>query len=145
MFISHRGPDTKTGFVGYLYEALKARGLLTFLDCRSIEVGEDAWRSIENAIKSSKIAIVVFSEGFASSSWCLKELDAILDTPGMEVHVVFYKVRPSEVRHIESGQLKNAFEKLSERHEKSVIEHWKRRLEEASQIMGWELPCDSRR
>lgn len=42
VFISHRGPNTKTGFVSYFYEALKANGLQTFLDCESIDKGEDA-------------------------------------------------------------------------------------------------------
>lgn len=88
--------------MSFLYEALKASGLQTFLDCRSIDMGEDAWGSIENAIKKSQIAVVVFSERYTESPWCLRELDAILDTPEIKVQTIFYNVHPSEVRHPES-------------------------------------------
>ena len=140
VFISHRGPDTKTGFVSYLRKDLEAAGLQPFLDCRSIDMGEKSWESIENAIKRTPVAVVVFSESFAASEWCLRELDVMLGSPGVKVLPVFYNVRPGEVRFPGSGQLKDGFEKLSRRHDETVIERWRGRLEEASKIMGWEHP-----
>lgn len=108
-------------------------------------MGEDAWGSIENAIKKSQIAVVVFSERYTESPWCLRELDAILDTPEIKVQTIFYNVHPSEVRHPESGSLKDGFEKLEKRHDRANIDRWKKRLQEASEIMGWEHPCDCTR
>jgi len=62
VFLSHRGPDTKTGFVGFLYKDLKRHGLQPYLDCKSILTGEGCWESIKDAIKNTPIAVVVFSE-----------------------------------------------------------------------------------
>ncbi|KAG0619371.1 hypothetical protein M758_4G134900 [Ceratodon purpureus] len=138
VFISHRGPDTKTGFVSFLHRDLEAAGLLPFLDCKSIDIGEDSWECIEHAIRKTPIAVVVFSESFAQSKWCLRELHVMLHTPSVKVLPVFYKVRPSEVRFPESGQLKDGFQKLIGRHDKIVIEQWRADLEQASKLMGWE-------
>ncbi|KAG0579831.1 hypothetical protein KC19_4G127000 [Ceratodon purpureus] len=138
VFISHRGPDTKTGFVSFLHRDLEAAGLVPFLDCKSIDIGEDSWECIEHAISKTPIAVVVFSESFAQSEWCLRELHVMLHTPSVKVLPVFYKVRPSEVRFPESGQLKDGFQKLIGRHDKIVIEQWRADLEQASKLMGWE-------
>ncbi|KAG0626223.1 hypothetical protein M758_2G112100 [Ceratodon purpureus] len=85
VFMSHRGPDTKTGFVGFLYEGLEAAGLRPFLDCESIDKGQTSWACIEHAIKTTPIALVIFSESFAQSEWCLKELHLLLKTPGVKI------------------------------------------------------------
>ncbi|KAG0588041.1 hypothetical protein KC19_2G211000 [Ceratodon purpureus] len=138
VFISHRGPDTKTGFVSFLHRDLEAAGLLPFSDCKSIDMGEDSWECIEDAIRKTPIAVVVFSESFAQSEWCLRELHVMLHTPSVKVLPVFYKVRPSEVRFPESGQLKGGFQKLVGRHDKNSIEQWRADLEQASKLMGWE-------
>ncbi|KAG0619290.1 hypothetical protein M758_4G129200 [Ceratodon purpureus] len=138
VFISHRGPDTKTGFVSFLHRDLEAAGLLPFLDCKSIDMGEDSWECIEHAIRKTPIAVVVFSESFAQSEWCLRELHVMLHTPSVKVLPVFYKVRPSEVRFPESGQLKKKIQELIGRHDKNSIEQWRADLEQASKLMGWE-------
>ncbi|KAG0583131.1 hypothetical protein KC19_3G111900 [Ceratodon purpureus] len=138
VFISHRGPDTKTGFVSFLHKDLVAAGLRPFLDCKSIDVGDDCWENIEHAIKKTPIAVVVFSERFTQSEWCLRELHLILHTPSVQMLPVFYNLRPSEVRFPESGQLKDGFEKLSSRYEKDVIAEWRADLVQASNVMGWE-------
>ncbi|KAG0600590.1 hypothetical protein M758_11G045700 [Ceratodon purpureus] len=138
VFISHRGPDTKTGFVSFLHRDLEAAGLLPFLDCKSIDIGDDSWECIEHAIRKTPIAVVVFSESFAQSEWCLRELHVMLHTPSVKVLPVFYKVRPSEVRFPESGQLKDGFQKLIGRHDKNIIEQWRADLDQASKLMGWE-------
>ncbi|KAG0568470.1 hypothetical protein KC19_6G021500 [Ceratodon purpureus] len=146
VFISHRGPDTKSGFVGFLYKDLVAAGLQPFLDCKSIDIGDDSWDCIEHAIKRTPLALVVFSESFAQSEWCLRELHVMLHTPSVKVLPVFYNVRPSEVRFPESGRLKDGFEKLASRHHHSnIIEQWRADLDQASKIMGWEHSPDNRR
>ena len=81
--------------------------------------------------------MVIFSERFAASEWCLRELDVILATSGVKVLPVFYNVQPSEVRYPESGQLKDGFEKLSSRHDKTGIEKWRGNLETTSKFMGY--------
>ena len=138
VFLSHRGPDTKTGFVGFLSEGLKAAGLRPFLDCEAIDKGRDAWTCIDHAIKTTPVAVVIFSESFAESEWCLKELHAMLETSGVQVLPVFYKVQPCEVSYPEKGPLAGGFEKLKQRHDGTVIEQWREDLRKASKLNGWE-------
>ena len=117
---------------------MSAVGLRAFLDCKSIDMGEDSWDCIEHAIKGSPIAVVVFSESFADSVWCLRELHAMLHMSCVTVLPVFYNVQPWEVRFPEKGQLKEGFEKLCGRYPKAVIDGWREDLGHASKLMGWE-------
>ena len=121
-----------------MYKDLKVVGLRPFLDCKSIDIGEDCWERIEHAIKKAPVAVVIFSESFTQSVWCMRELDVMLHSPGTTVLPIFYDVRASEVRFPESGRLKDGFEKLSGRHKKVVIEGWRANLQQASTLMGWE-------
>ena len=117
---------------------MEAAGLQPFLDYKTIDVCDDCWERVEAIIKKTPIAVVIFSQGFSQSAWCIRELDVMLHSPGTKVLPIFYDVRASEVRFPESGQLKDGFEKLSGRHDKAVIEGWRADLEEASKLMGWE-------
>ncbi|KAG0589755.1 hypothetical protein KC19_1G045400 [Ceratodon purpureus] len=139
VFISHRGPDTKTGFVSFLYKGLEAAGLVPFLDCKSIDKGQDAWKCIDHAIKTTPIALVIFSKSFVQSEWCMKELHLALSNPGVKVLPVFYRIQPCEVNFPEKGQLATGFEKLKQRHDETLIEQWREDLRKASKLNGWEL------
>ena len=74
VFLSFRGEDTRLGFVGHLYNALCQRGINTFID-NNLQRGEEISVKLLKVIESSKISIIVFSENYASSSWCLDELE----------------------------------------------------------------------
>ncbi|KAI4353225.1 hypothetical protein L6164_002191 [Bauhinia variegata] len=79
VFLSFRGKDTRTGFTGNLYNALCQRGIHTFIDDAQLRRGEEITPSLVKAIEESRIAIVVFSENYASSRFCLEELVKIID------------------------------------------------------------------
>ena len=145
VFLSHRGPNTKRGFVGFLSKGLKDAGLRPFLDCEAIDKGQHGWTRIDHAIKTTPVAVVIFSESFAESEWCLKELHAMLETPGVQVLPVFYKVRPCDLSHLETGQMAGGFEKLKQRHDATVIEQWKEDLKTASKLIGWEYKVTDQR
>ena len=54
------------------------------------------------AIEGSQIAIVVFSKSYTESTWCLRELEKVIEcneTYGQSVLPVFYNIDPSVVRH----------------------------------------------
>ncbi|CAJ2633885.1 unnamed protein product [Trifolium pratense] len=78
IFISFRGKDTREIFTNHLYEALCKEGFETFIDDEALEGGSPIDKLLE-AIEESRFAIVVLSENFADSKWCLKELVKILD------------------------------------------------------------------
>jgi len=93
--------DTRYGFTGNLYKALCDRGIHTFIDDEDLQSGEEITPALQKAIEESRIAIVVLSQNYASSSFCLDELATILHchTQGLLVIPLFYKVNPSDVRH----------------------------------------------
>ncbi|KAK2970803.1 hypothetical protein RJ640_001170 [Escallonia rubra] len=137
VFLSFRGEDTRKTFTDHLYTALVQAGFQTFRDDDSIERGKYLNLELPKAIEQSRISIVVLSENYASSTWCLDELVTILEcnrTHGNDVLPVFHDVEPSEVRKREGS-----FEKAFERYENEVEEEddHERRMELAKRVVGW--------
>jgi hypothetical protein len=132
--------------VGFLYEDLKKHGLQPYLDRRSIRHGEECWESIEDAIKNTPIAVVVFSKRYAESEWCLKELHVMLEANSRKkILPIFYNVTPWDLRNPERGQFKDGFEKLKMKFNSNLVEQWQANLEVASKLMGWEHSNESKR
>ncbi|TQD97380.1 hypothetical protein C1H46_016959 [Malus baccata] len=105
VFLNFRGEDTRKIFIGQLYRALNQKAINTFIDGEELQKGNDL-SELLTAITDSRLSIVVFSENYASSTWCLKELVQILecmDTQKQIVVPVFYKVDPSDIRKLEGS------------------------------------------
>ncbi|KAI3827467.1 hypothetical protein L1987_01543 [Smallanthus sonchifolius] len=71
------------------------------MDEEEINRGEELKPEIERAIKASRSSIVVLSQNYATSTWCLEELVLILQRRRAFSHFVlpiFYHVNPSDVR-----------------------------------------------
>jgi hypothetical protein len=114
VFLNFRGEDTRRNFTAHLHKALVSKGITTFIDDVQLRSGEEISPVLLRAIDESRISIVVFSKNYASSRWCLDELQEIVEckkTKGQIVVPVFYKVDPSDVRH-----QKNSFEKALAKH-----------------------------
>ena len=115
VFLSFRGEDTRFGFVSHLYHALCLQGIHTFIDdklLRGEEISVELLKTIENSIMS----IIVFSENYASSTWCLDECAKIIEynKNNQLVQPVFYNVDPLEVRK-EKGKFGEALTKHEEK------------------------------
>nr|KYP54301.1 TMV resistance protein N [Cajanus cajan] len=144
VFLSFRGADTRTNFTSHLYTALTHKSIKTFID-HQLNRGEYVWPTLAKAIRDSHVSIVVFSENYASSTWCLKELVKILECrreQGQVVIPVFYKVDPTHIRN-QSGSYEKAFAKHERELGGSRIEldvfKWKAALKEAANISGWDF------
>ena len=100
MFLSFRGEDSCNSFISNLNGILRHNGINIFIDDELPREEEISAKIIE-AIESSRISIIVFSQNYASSTWCLDELVKILECKknGQTVLPVFYKVDPSYVRN----------------------------------------------
>ena len=100
VFLSFRGEDTRLGFIGHLYNALSQQGINTFID-DNLQRREEIFAGLIKIIESSRISIIVFSENYASSTWCLDELAKIVECKKNDqlVEPVFYNIDPSEVRN----------------------------------------------
>nr|XP_023919297.1 TMV resistance protein N-like [Quercus suber] len=139
VFLSFRGEDTRNGFTGHLYRALCDNGFKTFID-DDLQRGEQISEGLLKTIKSSRISIIIFSQDYASSAWCLDELDEILNCKqnGQLVLPVFYKVDPSEVRH-QKGNFEAALAQQENKfkNNKEKVQKWRAALNEAANLSGW--------
>lgn len=144
VFINHRGPDVKRSFASLIYYRLKIYGLNVFLDKNEMKQGEIIPDAIRNAIQTAWIHIAFFSPRYAESTWCLEELHLMLESyknGRSSIITVFSDVKPSDLRHIESGSYAGFFkshESKGRDSEKDLIK-WKEALQTASYISGIEL------
>ncbi|MED6185223.1 hypothetical protein PIB30_054987 [Stylosanthes scabra] len=139
VFINFRGTDTRINFVCHLHQALNKQEIKVLID-HKLPKGHSIWPSLLKAIQSSHLFIVVFSQDYASSKWCLEELVKILETMKLQGQVVlpiFYNIDPSHVRH-QLGSFKQAFEKHVQKFDPIVVHNWKTALTEAADLLGWD-------
>ncbi|KAL2966538.1 hypothetical protein AAZX31_16G123100 [Glycine max] len=148
VFLSFRGEDTRYGFTGYLYNVLRERGIHTFIDDDEPQEGDEITTALEAAIEKSKIFIIVLSENYASSSFCLNSLTHILnftkENNDVLVLPVFYRVNPSDVRHHRGsfGEALANHEKKSNSNNLEKLETWKMALHQVSNISGHHFQHD---
>ena len=139
VFLSFRGEDTRKNFTSYLNGFLNTMGIKTFID-DDLPRGEEISAKLLEAIECSRISIIIFSEHYASSTWCLNELVKILECKknGQMVLPVFYKVDPSELRN-PKGKFREALviheEKFKNNMEK--VQRWRAALSEAGSLSGF--------
>lgn len=145
VFINFRGEDVRRTFVSHLYAVLSNAGINTFLDNENLDKGEEIKHELLQAISVSRISIVIFSKNYTESSWCLDELEKIMECRrlnGQVVLPVFYDVDPSVVRH-QKGDFGKALEVAAK--SRYIIEEvmvkelskWRKVLTEASNLSGW--------
>ncbi|CAN4099935.1 unnamed protein product [Withania somnifera] len=77
-FLSFRGDDTRNNFVAHLFKRLQDIGVNVFKDDVKLERGKFISTELLKAIEESRTAIIIFSEDYASSTWCLEELTMIM-------------------------------------------------------------------
>ncbi|KAG5232609.1 TMV resistance protein [Salix suchowensis] len=141
VFLSFRG-DTRWSFTDHLYNALDRARVHTFRD-NKIPRGEEISSQLLEAIHGSEISIVVFSEGYATSTWCLEELAYIMEcrnTKGQVVIPVFYHIDPSDVQE-QKRSFAEAFQTHEERFKEEIekVNRWRKALREASTLAGFDL------
>ena len=140
VFLSFRGEDTRNGFTGHLYRALCDKGINTFID-NDLQTGEKISGELLKTIRSSRISIIIFSQNYAFSTWCLEELVEILNCKlnGQWVVPVFYKVDPSEVRKQDKGDFKVALAEQENKFKNNIekVQRWRAALNEAANLSGW--------
>ncbi|KAL3745520.1 hypothetical protein ACJRO7_014605 [Eucalyptus globulus] len=140
VFLSFRGPDTRANFTDSLYRTLVDKCIDVFIDKQGIDVGEEIGPEIFQAIDNSKICIPIFSRDYASSSWCLRELEHMMQrrkTNELEVMPIFYDVEPSDVK-LETRVYADALTLHKEKHGAEIVQRWAEALREVTGIKGWD-------
>ncbi|KAF8015322.1 hypothetical protein BT93_H0972 [Corymbia citriodora subsp. variegata] len=138
VFLSFRGPDVRSNFLSHLYATLDRNGIHTFLDNEELRKGEQISPTLVTAIEESHIAIIIFSQDYASSRWCLEELVKIMECKaqkGLIVLPVFYKVEPRHVRRAYKRTM--AKDETEFGKDSKTVEGWKEALFEAGSLSGW--------
>ncbi|XP_056163273.1 TMV resistance protein N-like [Syzygium oleosum] len=105
VFLSFRGEDIRMTFAAHLFHALRQAGICYFRDNDKVETGIFIEPKLLNAIRHSRVALIVFTTNYADSWWCLNKLVEILecnrrfrDRQGHVVLPIFYDVEPGDVR-----------------------------------------------
>ncbi|XP_034680095.1 disease resistance protein RPV1-like [Vitis riparia] len=141
VFLSFRGDDTRNNFTAHLLQALRTKGINTFFDEDKLEKGRVISPALITAIENSMFSIIVLSENYASSRWCLEEMVKILEcnrSKEERVLPIFYNVDPSDVRNH-----RGKFEEALAKHEKNLenrerVKIWKDALTEVANLSGWD-------
>ncbi|ESW06525.1 hypothetical protein PHAVU_010G055200 [Phaseolus vulgaris] len=144
VFVSFRGEDTRNTFTSFLFQALRTKGIIVFKDDEDLKKGESIAPELLQAIQASRLFIVVFSQNYASSTWCLRELAEIRNCIERRVIIpIFYDVDPSVVRK-QGG----CYEKAFAEHEKRFgedevkmeeVQRWRQALTQVANLSGWDI------
>jgi len=143
VFVTFRGEDTRNNFTDFLFDALETKGIYVFRDDTNLEKGESIGFELLRAIEGSQVFVAVFSRNYASSTWCLQELEKIYEcVKGSKKHVlpIFYDVDPSEVRK-QSEIYCEAFVKHEQKfkQDSDMVSRWREALKQVGSISGWDL------
>ncbi|XP_010468822.2 PREDICTED: TMV resistance protein N-like [Camelina sativa] len=135
VFISFRSKDTRDNFVSHLSGCLRRKRIKTFLYDEL--PNEERYEGSLKAIEVSRISVIVFSENFGDSKWCLDEVVTILKCKerfGQIVIPVLYHVDPLDIEN-QTGSFGDAFGKRRDKPEQ--LQEWKDGFEEAINLPGW--------
>ncbi|KAK4598519.1 hypothetical protein RGQ29_015825 [Quercus rubra] len=139
VFLSFRGEDTREGFTSHLYKALCDKGINTFIDDK-LHRGEGISKELVQVIQNSSILVIVFSENYAESIWCLDELAKIVECnekdPEVPILPVFYNIDPSEIRN-QKGNFGKALAKHEKKLKDNKVQRWRDALIKAANASGW--------
>ncbi|KAL6195122.1 hypothetical protein ACLB2K_030743 [Fragaria x ananassa] len=142
VFLSFRGEDTRKGFLSHLYHELQTTKMIrTFKDDEQLKKGKVISQSLLTAIEESRFAIIVLSEHYAFSAWCLDELTKIFQCmEGKDTILpIFYHVDPCDVRYqMNSYEVALAKHESKARHDIEKVKQWRADLTKVGNLSGWD-------
>jgi len=143
VFLSFCGEDTRYTLAGFLYNAISREGFKIFMDDEELEGGNQISETLMGAIESSRISIVVFSENYGYSTWCLDELAKItecMNTKNQKVWPIFYNVEKMDVCNQTKsyGEAMTAHGKMFGK-ESEKVQKWKSALSQITNLDGEHL------
>ncbi|CAJ1949609.1 unnamed protein product [Sphenostylis stenocarpa] len=139
VFINFRGEDTRKNFVSHLYSALANAGVNSFLDDEKLPKGQELKTELFHAIEGSRISIVVFSENYIYSTWCLDELVKIMEchaSRGQVVLPVFYFISHWSLSDLRDVSFEVIFDQAGDIHREK---QWQNALSNAAHLSGWDV------
>ncbi|EOA13517.1 hypothetical protein CARUB_v10026583mg [Capsella rubella] len=147
VFINFRGKDLRKTFICFLVTALRKGNINVYID-EDEERGKKLTTLFER-IRESEIVLVIFSEGYTESKWCLDELVEITERVEQEklrVIPIFYKLDIAVVKHFQGkfgDQLKDLVSRCDNTKPESSSQKWKEAVVTICQRFALNLPEDS--
>ncbi|CAN6922397.1 unnamed protein product [Brassica oleracea] len=138
VFPSFHGKDVRKSFLSHFLKEFGSKGINLFID-NEITRGEFIGPELKKAIQGSRIAIVLLSKRYASSSWCLDELVEIMkckEDLGQTVMPVFYEVDPTDVKK-QTGEFGKVFKKTCKGKTNEVTRKWSEALAKVATLAGY--------
>ncbi|CAN8276943.1 unnamed protein product [Cochlearia groenlandica] len=138
VFPSFHGADVRKTFLSHILKEFTRKGIKPFID-NDIERSKSIGPKLIEAIRGSRIAVILLSRNYACSSWCLNELVEIMNCReelGQLVMTVFYEVDPTQVKK-QTGDFGKVFRKTCKGKTKEEIGRWRHALSEVAQIAGY--------
>jgi len=146
VFISFRGQDTSTGFASNLCAALTAGRICTFVADDEISKGNEITLELVKVIQESRVAIIVFSENYVFSSFCLDVLTYIVDNFQQNSNLkqcrlilpVYVDISPSDVQN-QTEPYSEAFAKheYTLKEDKNKLFKWRNALSHVANLSAW--------
>ncbi|XP_052724206.1 disease resistance protein RPV1-like isoform X2 [Vigna angularis] len=142
VLINFYGEDIHRKFVSHLNYALSTVGLTTFLHHNNAVKSTHIQEPI---LSHCRVAIVVFTQTYSQSAWCLNQLQQIIkwhETYCRHVLPVYYEIQPSDVR-LQNGYFGKELKATAKRtFSRQELEHgmsrWSHALTKAANFFGWD-------
>ncbi|KAF7848100.1 hypothetical protein BT93_L2296 [Corymbia citriodora subsp. variegata] len=148
VFLSFRGPDTRDNFTSCLYSEMVEKGIHVFKDDEELQVSQKIGDNLLRALDTTQIYIPIFSKGFASNPWCLREVAHMVDCTSKsdgkkEILPIFFDVEPDDVK-LKTELYRNALFQHEVRYGPNEVKRWEAALVEIPTRVGWRLEGKSR-
>ncbi|OAO93841.1 hypothetical protein AXX17_AT5G44950 [Arabidopsis thaliana] len=133
--------DVRGTFLNHFFKELERKSIIAFKDNES-ERSQNLSPELTHAIRESRIAVVVFSKNYSSSTWCLNELLQVYEcyqSMDLPVIPIFYGLDPSHVRK-QTGEFGKNFEKTCRNKTEACVYQWRRALCDVSNFLGYHSP-----
>ncbi|CAA7043068.1 unnamed protein product [Microthlaspi erraticum] len=132
VFLSYKREDTGTTFVSHLYRSLDQKEIRTYNDENQQTIDGRVSPEVDRAIEESNVAVVVISENYASSVWCLEVLAKIIEharfTFDMPIYTVFYEMDPEDLTR-PTGKFADDLRRHEESETPETVNRWRNALE----------------
>lgn len=132
VFVSFRGTDTRRTFVSHLWRSFDQKRFRTFKHEETILENQPASSEVLQTIEECSVAVAIISENYASSIWCLDELQKMIECKekgSLLVIPVFYEVNYTDVA-------RQAEDLIAQRDHLEKVKRWSDALKDLTRMSG---------